>query len=322
MFSESVFVPDEIIQIGCGGVGSRIVDEMRYFIRGNFDVLRRTQYTLVDHDILSESNLNRQLFFPHEAGDLSKGQILVNRYRDLIKIRQIPEAINDTTISAIFNQERLRKKLLVIVSADNHLVVKQVMLHLLANAQEDYLWIFTGANLVPREIAGKTIEAGVGQAYAYGQVRGTPLFPIPPNETLLDIMSASGFGPGVGGAGCGVTDSSGAQTPLMNQTCVNYVFTIINMFFTHGIFIPCIYFTDGDSVTIGDRIPVDALFSTSVPQNLGVDTTPPSLIESGQAPGETPAPEPSVPEVETSTAYDNATFTVAIEENDSSEEPF
>jgi hypothetical protein len=258
------FVPDEIIQIGCGGTGSRLVEELKFWVRGNLvDLPRSFYYTLVDFDTVGDSNLNRQLFYPWDLGK-SKAHVFVERLRNLIKIRQIPEPINQDTVNFIFDEERLNKKLVVICSADNPLVVKQVMLKLLADARNDYLWIFTGASLVNHTLhTGEYLETGVGQAYAYGVVNQTPLFPVPPNEALLDIMRAVGYGPTSTGNNCGVTTSGGAQTPLMNHSCVNAVLQIFNALFKHGKFIPAIYFVDGVSTTYAEAIDVATLMGTA-----------------------------------------------------------
>ena len=261
----NAFVPQKVIQIGAGGTGSRLCSEMCFFFRGNYSQLGTATYTLVDHDRVSQSNFNRQLYFPHEGTSQTKGQILVNRYRDLFPIFQIPEPVNSDTIHRIFPEALLNQKLLVILSADNSLVVKQVLEHLMNNAQNDWYWIFTGANLIETEIAGLTVKTGSGQAYAYGKVNGIPLYPIPPTETLVDIMEATGFGPTSTGQGCGVTENSGAQTPLMNDSCCSYTMQLINLFFEHGIFIPSVYFTDGVEVTYGDAIDVSSLFERLEP---------------------------------------------------------
>jgi hypothetical protein len=266
MLNDNTFIPEKIIQIGAGGTGSRICDEMRYFIRGNFTQLLNTEYTIVDHDTLSASNLNRQLYFLHEVSNKTKGQIMVERYRDMIRINQIPEPINADTVDRVFDETTLNKKLLVIVSADNGLVVKQVIQHLKENAKNDWFWIFTGANLVKSEMCGREVNVGAGQAYAYGVVGGTPLFPIAPTETLTDIMSLTGFGPTSDGQGCGVDGQSGAQTPLMNQMCATATMTIISTFFEQGIFIPSIYFVGGQNWTIGDTLNIEDILSNTLPE--------------------------------------------------------
>jgi hypothetical protein len=265
MIHELSFIPEQIFLIGAGGVGSRICAELAFFVRGNYTQLGNTWTTVVDHDHVSASNLNRQLYYPHEVSNVSKGQILTLRYKDMFRINQIPEAINAETISRIFDEDVLSKRILVICAADNGLVVKQTFEHIIANAQNDYLITFTGANLRETQVAGETTSTGQGQAYAYGVVRGTPLFPAPPSETLLDIMSLSGFGPSVSGRNCGVDDTSGAQTPLMNQTCATATMTILNFFFEKGIFIPSIYFQDGVEFTFADHIPLESLEDSQLP---------------------------------------------------------
>jgi hypothetical protein len=267
MIHNLAFVPEEIFLIGAGGVGSRLASELAFFVRGNFTNLNRTWTTIVDHDHVSSSNLNRQLYFPHEVSNVPKGQVLVNRYKDLYLIKQIPEAINADTISRVFSTEVLAKKVLVICAADNGLVVKQTFEHIIANAENDYLIVFTGANLKNIDLSESvSVNTGAGQAFAYGVVRGTPLFPAPPSETLLDIFALTGYGPSVTGRNCGVDDTSGAQTPLMNQSCATYTMTILNYFFEKGIFIPSIYFTDGVEVVFGDHINLSTLESSDVPQ--------------------------------------------------------
>jgi hypothetical protein len=260
-FSPDAFIPDEIIQIGAGGVGSRLAFDISFFMRGNFDALKNTTYTIVDHDRVSPSNLSRQMFFYHEISDQTKGQILVNRFRDMVRIQQIPEPINQETLPLIFNEEKLRKKLLVIMAADNGLVVKQVITKLLADAKNDWLWLFTGANLVEEEIAGKTVQTGQGQAYAYGVMNNTPLFPTPPTEVLLDIMETTGFGPTSTGQNCGVDVQSGAQTPLMNNACAYLTMMLIQSFFEKGLFGSAAYFTNGVSVDFGDFRPISEIIA-------------------------------------------------------------
>ena len=265
MIHELAFKPDQIFLVGAGGVGSRICAELAFFVRGNFRDLPQTMTTIIDHDHVSPRNLNRQLYYPHEVSNKSKGQILTERYRDMFRINQIPEAINADTLSRIFSPDVLSQKVLIICAADNGLVVKQTFEHVIANAQNDYLLVFTGANLKENEIQGQTISTGAGQAFAYGVVRGTPLFPAPPSETLLDIMSLTGYGPSVSGQNCGVDDTSGAQTPLMNQSCATASMTILNFFFEKGIFIPSIYFTDGMEFTFADHILMSSLEDTEIP---------------------------------------------------------
>ena len=271
--SSNVFVPDEVIQIGAGGSGSRIAAEMCFFFRGNYRSLRNSWYTLIDHDRLSSSNLNRQLYFFHECTDATKGQTLVKRYRDMFPIRQIPEPINADTLNRVFDADRLSKKLVVICAADNPLVVRQSLEKLMNEATNDWYWIFTGANLVQRDVAGVTIQTGSGQAYAYGKMRGVPLYPIPPTQVLTDIMEATGYGPTSSGQGCGVTNDSGAQTPLMNDSCATYTMQLINLFFEHGVFIPCVYFTDGVEVTYGDASNVEDLFRRTTPEETQEETS-------------------------------------------------
>lgn len=268
MIHSSVFVPQRIFLVGGGGVGSRLCAELAFFVRGNFSDLGNTVTTIIDHDHVAPRNLNRQLYYPHEVGNKSKGQILVDRYRDLFRVDQIPEAINAETITRIFDEDTLQRKILVICAADNGLVVKQTFEHIIQNAQNDYLVMFTGANLRTNEIAGQEVQTGSGQAFAYGVVNGTPLFPAPPTETLMDIMTLTGFGPSVSGRNCGVDDTSGAQTPLMNQSCACATMTILNFFFEKGIFIPSIYFTDGIEFTFADHIVVEQLQDTQVPETL------------------------------------------------------
>ena len=266
MLHNSIFKPDEIFIIGAGGTGSRICSEMAFFVRGNFTDLVDTWTTIIDHDHVSNGNLNRQLYFPHEVGNKSKGQVLTLRYRDLFRIRQVPQPINADSLDLIFTEEVMGRKNLVICAADNGLVVKQVYSHFMQKAENDYLVIFTGANLKEEELpSGITVKAGSGQAFAYGVINKTPLFPAPPTETLLDIMALTGYGPTSTGQNCGVDDTSGAQTPLMNLTCCQATMTIINYFFEQGVFIPSIYFTDGLKYEIADHIIVDQLLSSTLP---------------------------------------------------------
>ncbi len=284
--SDHAFKPDEIFLVGAGGSGSRICDEMRYFLRGNYRDLPNTHLTIVDHDRLSARNLNRQMYFPWEISDKSKGQILVERYKSSMKVRQIPEPINADTISQILNTSVLSRKVLVICAADNGLVAKQTITHLLENAQNDWLWVFTGAQMVSEIVDEVEVQTGSGQAYSYGVVNGTPLFPAQPTETLTDIMSITGFGPSATGLNCGVDDTSGAQTPLMNHSCAVATMTIINMFFSQGVFIPAIYFVDGVKWDVADGISVEKLMRNSIPTS--VDNTSEPVVESSQQASEGP----------------------------------
>lgn len=286
-FNSNSFVPQEIVQVGAGGTGSRMADEARYFIRGNWQEIGSAWHTIVDYDSLSESNLQRQLYFKHEVGDLTKGQILTNRYRDLVRMRQIPEPINADTISRIFNSERLSRKLLIFCCADNGLVVKQVIEYMLNNAQNDYLIVYMGSKLVSRDIDGAQCDVGTGQAWAYGQLNGQPLYPATPYETLPDVMRLEGFGPTPTGQNCGVDDTSGAQTPLMNDSCVVYAMTIVNLFFEHGVFMPAIYFTNGVETIYGDPINLATLNSRQVVTSVEVNVPQApeeEMLDEGPAP--------------------------------------
>lgn len=272
------FVPQQIYQIGCGGTGSRLVSELRFFIRGFFQDFRRVEdfsYTLIDFDRLTASNFQRQDFFPWEISDKTKGQILVERYRDTVPIKQIPEPVNAETVGRIFSPEVLSKKTLVVISADNFLVVKQVFEHFLASATNDWLAIFTGGSEIQETVGGHSVNVCSGQAYQYGVVRGVPLFPILPQNALPDVFAVNGFGPAATGQGCGVDADGGAQTSLQNLVCVAHTMSLLNAFFKHGYFMPCIYFKDMLETHYATPIPLSTIFGTSVEdylQSLGVLT--------------------------------------------------
>lgn len=282
--NESAFKPDLITIIGAGGSGSRVITEMAPFLRGHYRALPSTSLRVVDYDVLSESNFARQYYYPFESLGKPKGQIMVERLNGLIPISQIPEPVNGDTIHNIFSEEILAKKNLVLVTADNFLVAKQVYEKLASSATNDWLWIFTGARLRESQIPGisRMTTSGHGQAIAYGEVRGVPLYPIKPPELIPDVFAAEGFGPNTDSQGCGVSSDSGAQTPLMNLSCCLCVMQLLCQYFENGIFRPSIYFIDGQSFVFGDATDVAELYQTEIPeeqsneenQDSSTDTTP------------------------------------------------
>lgn len=66
-----------IVQIGCGGTGSNIVQHVAQLL--SLTERLYYDYTLIDPDVLEEKNLKNQLFLPEEVGQ-KKSDILAERY--------------------------------------------------------------------------------------------------------------------------------------------------------------------------------------------------------------------------------------------------
>ncbi|MFW5451597.1 MAG: ThiF family adenylyltransferase [Methylophagaceae bacterium] len=89
-----------VVIAGIGGVGSYTAEALARMGVG--------QLTLIDHDVVSESNLNRQLVALRSTVDSSKVDVMTNRIKDInpdCQINIIKEFLTPDSIPDILNQE-------------------------------------------------------------------------------------------------------------------------------------------------------------------------------------------------------------------------
>ena len=88
-----------VLLCGIGGVGSYVLEALVRMGIGNF--------IIVDNDVVSITNLNRQLIALHSTLGQSKVKVAKERAQDInpnVNIKALPLFINKDTISEIFNE--------------------------------------------------------------------------------------------------------------------------------------------------------------------------------------------------------------------------
>ena len=89
-----------VLLCGIGGVGSYVLEALVRMGIGNF--------IIVDNDVVSITNLNRQLIALHSTLGQSKVKVAKERAQDInpnVNIKALPLFINKDTISEIFNEK-------------------------------------------------------------------------------------------------------------------------------------------------------------------------------------------------------------------------
>ncbi|CEF52308.1 ThiF family adenylyltransferase (plasmid) [Lactococcus garvieae] len=96
----------KIIIIGCGGVGTVVIDNL---IRAGFKC-----FTLIDHDIVEKSNLNRQLFYKQDDIGEKKVNALSTR---------LNEISNDIELQTSYNYVKETKNISMILDENSNIVI-------------------------------------------------------------------------------------------------------------------------------------------------------------------------------------------------------
>lgn len=121
----------KIILVGCGGIGS-IVAEL--LVRGGFKDI-----TLIDSDLVDESNLQRQIFVENDIGKL-KTTALKKRLKDIdskCSIDTFAEIINEKNIKQLCSKSNL-----IIETTDNFQTRKIINTYC---QKENKDWLYSGA---------------------------------------------------------------------------------------------------------------------------------------------------------------------------------
>lgn len=264
----SIF-PKNIIIIGTGGGGSRLIAELPSFLYeasalGRFPLSYNSQpkIWLVDHDKVERRNCLRQYFVPWDVGEL-KVSTLKTRYHNLLNIEAIPEASNVETLPLIFNHEILSQNFCVISQLDNFISTSQIYQWLMANAPDNisWFWFYSGMNLVNQEIQGvyrkvnKVVKTPYVTAYMNGKIQGQPIIPdmgdarfarcfprvLPTHIAHTDVIrDTTGIrGRESDGGGCGLSDADQVeQAGLGNLSATLMVMKQLRSLFLDGVVIP------------------------------------------------------------------------------------
>jgi len=135
-YSNSKFIQDSfnnkhIIIIGCGGVGSVIGQNL---VRGGF-----LNITLVDNDLIDETNIQRQQYFESDIGK-SKSKTLskyLKKINKKINIKFIENLIDETNISKYCSNSDL------IIDATDNFETRLIINKFCEKEKKD--WIYIGA---------------------------------------------------------------------------------------------------------------------------------------------------------------------------------
>ncbi len=128
---QTSIINKNLIIIGCGGIGSILAQML---IRGGFETL-----TLIDNDLIDESNLQRQLYFENDIGK-SKSKTLAKYLKKINKsatIRYYETFINDNNINNLCQNSDL-----IIDCSDNIKTRRIINNYCLTNKKD---WIYNGA---------------------------------------------------------------------------------------------------------------------------------------------------------------------------------
>ena len=126
-----IYENKKIVVIGCGGIGSLLVDLL---VRNGFKNL-----VLVDFDIVEENNLSRQFFFKKDIGKLKVSAIYENlkRINNKISIEKISEKLTEKNIEKIcFNSD-------LIVDGTDNFETRKIINSFCERKNKD--WIYNGA---------------------------------------------------------------------------------------------------------------------------------------------------------------------------------
>jgi len=121
----------KLILIGCGGIGSPLAEILT---RGGF-----LNLTLIDFDKISESNLNRQIFFEEDINK-NKSETL---HKYLLKINKNAQIKSHNIEIDKDNINRYCKEADLIIDATDNFNIRKIINEFCVENQKD--WIYNGA---------------------------------------------------------------------------------------------------------------------------------------------------------------------------------
>ncbi|WP_270219294.1 MULTISPECIES: ThiF family adenylyltransferase [Lactococcus] len=105
-FGIQTILNKKVIIIGCGGIGTVVIDNL---IRAGFKY-----FTLIDHDIVEKSNLNRQLFY--KQSDIGKKKVSALSTR-------INEISNDIKLQTSYHYVKESKDISIILDNNSSIMI-------------------------------------------------------------------------------------------------------------------------------------------------------------------------------------------------------
>lgn len=127
------------ILIGAGGIGGAVFEPLvrllKYHENGSLD------FTLIEQDEFSESNLHRQICRLEDIGK-NKGEVLIDIYSEH-QVMLIPEYINRNNISDCLYDISVEKGFytLIVLAVDNDATRKLILEYLLAENAYEYIFV-------------------------------------------------------------------------------------------------------------------------------------------------------------------------------------
>jgi molybdopterin/thiamine biosynthesis adenylyltransferase len=134
----------KILQIGCGGIGSILVQEVKECVEQH-QIDSMIEYTIVDDDIVELDQISYQNFLPREAGT-SKSNALASR------IKPLDVKWFNANKRRIVEDKQLKGFDIIILAVDNDVTRKLVVEYCFKNNKEFLDLRATGRNImaIPR----------------------------------------------------------------------------------------------------------------------------------------------------------------------------
>lgn len=254
--------PPVIYIVGCGGIGSKLVDHVVRLCRV---YISSTRIVLIDPDTISSANLERQQFHTYEV-DSSKAGILARRYRDLGHVSHLPIALNPTSVRELFSSPDGESNIKMVtgdgrtgpyyyasstetpwfIVATDNLESRRCTLEYLGEQSffNSWVWISLGCKVSPDK---KFFQ---GQAITYGKLNNVPFSPIHPFDLFPNLGAATGYGLNARGEGCGVSLEEGIQTDLANAFAAVAGQWVMSQIYEKGYVYPLVNFKADDEDVI------------------------------------------------------------------------
>ena len=128
---QSLFKDKKIILVGCGGIGSVFAELL---IRGGF-----LNLTLVDNDLIDETNLQRQIYFESDIGNFKSKSLK----EILMKINSKSKIKVNCDVLTSDNIENLCKDSDLIIDATDNFETRKIINKYCEKNKKD--WLYTGA---------------------------------------------------------------------------------------------------------------------------------------------------------------------------------
>jgi hypothetical protein len=199
---------ENIVLVGVGGTGSKLVAELMQTVQGNYARgASRPKVWLVDGDTVEPSNLIRQDFYGHEENQ-PKAETLKRRYLagTSLRVDAICQYLNTSNLHPMMEviDNTSQKPLLVVAAVDNINTRVLLLNWLLSNHKGNWLWVSPGN------------EEHDGQVLSYGKFHGSFTNVQSPMEAFTQYAEATPEGlTARGTAGCGMDPTAGSGTQTM-----------------------------------------------------------------------------------------------------------